>query len=126
MVEVYHKDILSLVPFKVLDKISGTPTFTKMIKLRKQLGANLIVVEFPWRRGKGQLILLQDPATFAARTGRTYNPPTQQPPTYPNIPMGTSTTDQERMCAKTIKDEQNWQNYKHCKHICVKQMIEAI
>ena len=36
MVKVSHENILTLMPFKVLDNISGTQAFAKMIKLRKQ------------------------------------------------------------------------------------------
>ena len=105
MVEVLREDILTLMPFKVIDKILGTPTFAKMIELRKQLGTNLINVNFPWGKGKVQLGLLQEPTTFAAHNGGPYNPPTQQPPTYPNINIGTSTADRERLHAKTTEDQ---------------------
>ena len=120
MFEVSREEILALMSFKVWDKILGTPTFTKMVKLLKQLGANLISVDCPWVQGKGQLGLLQDPKTFYARNGGPYDPPTQQPPTYPINNAGTITSDRERLHAKTTEAQQHWQNYKQCERICVK------
>ena len=120
MFEVSREEILALMSFKVWDKILGTPTFTKMVKLLKQLGANLISVDCPWVQGKGQLGLLQYPTTFSAREDRPYDKPTQQPPTYPKIYSGTSTANRESMCAETIEDKQNCHTCKHCECICVK------
>ena len=71
MFEVSRKDILAIMPFKVLGKILVTPMFAKMIELRKQLGANLISAKSPWVRDKEQLDLLQDPTTSAAQNVRT-------------------------------------------------------
>ena len=68
-----------------------------MIELQKQLVANLIVVNCPWRQGKGQLGLLQDPTTFAALNGGPYDLPTQQPSTYPILNAATITADHERL-----------------------------
>ena len=112
--------------FKVAQKIPGTPTFANMIELRKQLGTNLIAVDCPWGQGKVQMGLLQYPTNFTVWNGRPYDPPTQQPPIYPNIHSGTSKSDRERMHAKKIEDQRNWKTYKHCERICIKQMAEAI
>ena len=86
----------------------------------KKRGANLIAVDCPLGRGKGQLVLLQDPTTFAALNGGPYNPTTQQPPTYPTINARTSTADWEHLHAKTTESQQHYQTYKQCEHICVK------
>ena len=80
-------------PFKVLDNISVTPTFAKMIGLRKQINANQISVDCPWERCKGQLGILQDPTNFAVWNGGPYDPPTQEPHMYPIIDSGTSTAN---------------------------------
>ena len=103
MAEVSCEDILSLVHLKVLEKIPGTPMFANMIKLRKQLGTNLIGVNFPWGRGKVQMGLLKYPTTFAARNGGPYDPLMQQLPTYPIVNTGTSTSNRERLCAETTE-----------------------
>ena len=126
MVEVSRDDLLALVPFKNLDKIIGTPTFENMIILRKQLGANLIAVDCPWGQQKGQLGLLQDPASFTAQNGGAYTPPAIQPPSYPVIPPGTSTSDRERMQASNSADLRDWQIMKHTERIGLKKIAEAV
>ena len=102
------------------------PTFAKIIKLLKQLGANIIAVDCPCVRVKGQLGLLQYPDPFSVRNSGPYNPPTQQPPTYPIITDGTSTADWERLCVETTESQWHWQTYKHFDHIYIKQMAKAI
>ena len=72
------------------------------------------------------MVLIQDPTTFAERNGRPYNPPTQQPPTYPIINVGTITADQERLRAERTEDKWNWCTYNYCEQIYVKQMAKAI
>ena len=74
-----------------------------MIKLWKQLGANLIVVYCKWVQNKGQLELLQDPEKFTEQNGGPYDTPVQQLTTYPNIQNGTITSDCERMRAKILR-----------------------
>ena len=112
MVEVSREDILALTPFKVLDKISGTPMSANMIELWKQLMANLISVDYPLGQNKVQLGLPKDPATFTAQNGGPYDPPSQQPLMYPNIQNITSTSDHKNMRAKIIEDQLNQKNYK--------------
>ena len=103
MVKVSREDILILTPFKILYNILGTPTFVKMINLQKQFGANIIFINCPLGKSKRQLGLLKYPTKFAVQNNGLYDPPNQQPPTYPNIHAGTSTANREHMHAKPLK-----------------------
>ena len=86
--EVPRKEILALMPFNDLSSISGTPMYHTTTKLKKELGANLIAVNCPWRMGKVHLGLLQDLTTFTVQNGGPYIPPVALPPVYSNIPAG--------------------------------------
>ena len=126
MVAVSYEDILVLIPFKVLYRISGTPTFRENDQVRKINWGNLIAVDCTWGQGKGQLGLLQYPVTFTARNGRQYDTPVQQTHTYPKIQNSTSTSNPECMRAKKIEDQSNWKIFKHSERIGVKLIYEAI
>ena len=90
---ISRDDALAVMPFQVLTKILGEPTYQNMKIWRKEMSSNLIAVRIPtdWRRNKGLLGELQDPPIFLARNGAAYNPPLVAPPAYPTIIAGATT-----------------------------------
>ena len=63
---VSQDDVLAVTPEKVINKISGEPTYSAMRTWFKQVCTNLIAVETPqdWGGGKGHLGMLQALAVF--------------------------------------------------------------
>ena len=99
---VSRDDMLAFMPHRVINKISGEPTYLAMRTWFKQICTNLIAFETPqdWGRVKGFLVMLQAPAVFHSLNGDFYNPPPNAPPAYPNILPGANTADHERLQAK--------------------------
>ena len=66
VVTISRDDVLAVMPFQVLTKISGEPTYRAMKKWQKEMSSNLISVRMPtdWGRDKGLLGKLQDPVLF--------------------------------------------------------------
>ena len=122
MVSVSRDDVLGLMPYPVLTKISGEPTYQNMKVWKKEMNANLIAVETPliWGRGKGMLGELQDDIIFVARNGNPYNPPNAAPAEYPNIPVGASVTERERLKADNDLAKKFWITAGHARRLAVK------
>ena len=81
---VSRDDVLTVMPHKVINKISGEPTYSAMRTWFKQICTNLIAVKTPqdWGRGKGHLCMFQVTSVFHAKYGEFYNPPSNVPPAY--------------------------------------------
>ena len=121
MVSVSRDDVLGLMPCPTLTKISGEPTYQDMKVWKKEMFANLIAVDTPlnWGRGKGMLGELQDDAIFIVRNGAPYNPPNAAPSEYPNIPVGATVTDRERLKAENDLNKKFWLTAGHARRLAV-------
>jgi hypothetical protein len=118
---VSRDDVLAVMPFPTLTRITGEPTYQDMKKWRKEMSSNLISVRMPviWGQNKGLLGELQDPAVFLARNGAAYNPPLAAPPAYPVIVAGATTAEREQARAEHAIESTNWQTANHGRRIAV-------
>ena len=109
-------------------KNHGKPTHKVVRKLKKELGANLIVVDSPWGHNKGHLGKLQDAPTFLACNGAAYTPLDHVPSYYLNIPPGTITAKCKHLKAKNENETAlgHWQKLQHVRHITINRIAEAI
>ena len=121
VVTIARDDVLAVMPYPTLTKITGEPTYQAMKKWHKEMASNLIAVRMPtdWGRGKGLLGELQDPAIFTARNGAAYNPPAAAPPSYPTIIAGASTAEREQARADNATANTYWQTAVHARRIGV-------
>ena len=118
---ISRDDVLAVMPFQVLTKIHGEPTYQNMKIWRKEMSSNLIAVRMPtdWGRNKGLLGELQDPPIFLARNGAAYNPPLVAPPPYPIIIAGATTAQREQARAEHAVDAAFWATANHGRRIAV-------
>ena len=98
---VLRDNVFAVMPRKVINKISGEPTYSAIRTRFKQIFTNLISFETPkdWGRGKGHLVMLQAPAIFYACNGNFYNPHPNASPAYSNILPSANTAKHERLRA---------------------------
>ena len=125
---ISRADVLALMPFPILTKVDGEPTYQAMKQWKKEMSSNLISVSMPadWGRGKGLLGELQDAAIFLARNGAAYNPPAAAPPAYPVIPVGATTTQREELRATNATANINWNKAVHAKRLAVNIGAQAL
>jgi hypothetical protein len=118
---ISRDDVLAVMPFQVLTKISGEPTYHNMKTWRKEMSSNLISVRMPpnWGRNKGLLGELQDPTVFLARNGAAYNPPPVAPPAYPVIVAGATSAQREQARAEHAVHSAFWATANHGRRIAV-------
>ena len=108
-------NVLAVMPHKVINKISGEPTYSAMLTWFKQIFMSLIAVKIPqdWGRGKGNLGILQAPAVFHAQNGDFYNLPPNAPLEYPNILSGANTGECKCLRAEHKVFYVHWAKYVH-------------
>ena len=125
---ISRADVLALMPYPILTKVVGEPTYQAMKQWKKEMSSNLISVSMPadWGRGKGLLGELQDAAIFLARNGAAYNPPAAAPPAYPVIPNGATTSQREELRATNATANMYWNKAVHAKRLAVNIGAQAL
>jgi hypothetical protein len=83
-------------------------------------------ISCPWGHSKGHLGLLQDPAIYLACNGEAFNIPHVEPPAYPVIPAGATTTNCKKLRTTNAAACKAWNTYKMVLIITRDQLAAAI
>ncbi len=113
-------------PHPILTRVFGKPTHKQIKTVIHELLATIMAISCPWGHSKGHLGLLQDPAIYLACNGEAFNIPHVEPPTYPVIPAGTTTTDCEQLRATNAATCKAWNTCKMVLTITHDQFAAAI
>ncbi len=83
-------------------------------------------ISCPWGHSKDHLGLLQDPAIYLARNREEFSIPHIDPPAYPVIPAGGTTTNREELHTTNAAACKAWNTYKMVLTITRNQHMAAI
>ncbi len=104
--------IKAQMPHAILTHVFGKPTHKKIKTIICKLLANIMAISCSWGHSKGHLGLLQDPAIYLACNKEAFNTPHIEPPAYPVIPAGATTTNRKELCAINAATCKAWNTYK--------------
>ncbi len=113
-------------PHPNLTRIFGKPTHKQVKTVICKLSANLMAISCPWGHSKGHLGLLQDLAIYLAHNREVFIIPNIEPPAYPVIPAGSTTTKHEELCITNTAACKAWNTYKMVLTITCIQFAAAI
>jgi hypothetical protein len=118
--------IQAQMPHPILTRVFGKNTHKQIKTIICKLLANLMAISCPWGHSKGHLGLLQDPAIYLARNGEAFNNPHIEPPAYPVIPAGATTTNRKEPHTTNAAACKAWNTYKMVLTITCNQFTVAI
>jgi hypothetical protein len=124
--DVSAEGIKAQMPHPILTRVFGKPTHKQIKAVICELLANLMAISCLWEHSKGYLGLLQDPAIYLACNGEAFNIPHVEPPAYPVIPAGATTTNRVELCATNAAACKAWNTYKMVLAITRDQFVMAI
>jgi hypothetical protein len=105
---VSAEGIKAQMPHPILTHVFGKPTHKQVKMVIHKLSAKLMAISCPWGHSKGHLGILQDPAIYLACNGEAFNIPQIEPPAYPVIPAGATTTKRKELRATNAAARKAW------------------